>query len=831
MARSQFSSKKPLKESIFFEETIIKNTRKDLELLSNIIDNLPISIYWKNIEGIYLGSNERMLKLVKEKKIEGKKDPDLLFMKDFQNLRDVEEKVIKSGKIQKTEQTFILHSRKKIILSIEVGPLFNKNKEITGVLGVLVDITNHKKLEEPLKESKDQAEFILKNIVANMPAHVYWKDKNGVYLGCNNRQAQSLGLKKGTQVIGKTDFDLPWPKESAKAFRENDIRIMQSGKTEVFEEKIIINGKEGIALSHKTPLRNKTGEIVGILGISIDITDRKAAEEALKKAKELAEAANQAKSKFIANMSHDIRTPMNGVIGIADILKREGTTKKDKEYGQIIYSSAQILLHLLNDILDLIQINDLTEENIKYDVIDLRQILNNLKELILPSLKTKNIHFELNISSDVPNSIISDRVKLDRILLNIVSNSIKFTDKGTISVNVKVVNKVGTKYTLEFIISDTGIGIQKSEIHKIFDLFYRAIPSHEGTYEGHGIGLYIAKKFVQTLKGKIKVKSEVGHGTSFFFQLPVLIGSSENNLSYDPLATKIIPGTKIKKDSSELTHNISKNKSGRYKVLLIEDDILAQKVGQYYLESENLEVHTTPTAEMAIKMVKTLPFDLIISDIGLPGLNGSEFAVLIRYWEKITNKKPMPIIGLSAHSSKSVKEEAINAGINAVLTKPLNDQKIKEIISLLENTKKGSVSNKIQDKSVLGTELPDTEKELFQLDKVPLFDEKNAIDKMGNKKTLIGVLLVLIKETIPEELSKLKAAHHQKDWNQIQKLAHKLKGGALYCGTTRMFYASHYLEKYRLGENDKILEKLYTQLIRVLNQTHDTIEEYVRLQS
>ncbi len=156
-------------------------------------------------------------------------------------------------------------------------------------------------------------ELALQNIVANMPGHVYWKDTEGVYLGCNNRQARSLGLTRAEEVVGKTDFDLPWGGDSAQRFRENDLRIMESGKTETVEEPAIVDGKPAIVLSQKTAIIDDNGDSIGILGISVDITYQKEMERALILAKEKAEASDGLKTDFIHNMEHDIRTPFTGV--------------------------------------------------------------------------------------------------------------------------------------------------------------------------------------------------------------------------------------------------------------------------------------------------------------------------------------------------------------------------------------------------------------------------------------------------------------------------------------------------------------------------------------
>ena len=235
---------------------------------------------------------------------------------------------------------------------------------------------------------KDElSEIILESILYYMPSHVYWKDRDGIYLGCNKRQAQTLGFEDSSGLIGKTDFDLPWPKESAEEFRKNDLHVMESGKPYSAEESFHFNGKETMVHSEKIPIREKDGSIVGVLGISTDITE-------LSEAKKRAEAANQAKSEFIANMSHDLRTPMTGVMGM---LEEIGQLANDitnapedavsiagsmKEYVDIGKGSTDQLLNLFNEILETIKLDSGKREKIESHfnlVDDINSVANLLR--------------------------------------------------------------------------------------------------------------------------------------------------------------------------------------------------------------------------------------------------------------------------------------------------------------------------------------------------------------------------------------------------------------------------------------------------------------------
>lgn len=523
-------------------------------------------------------------------------------------------------------------------------------------------------------------------LLRQLPLYVFWKNRDCVYLGCNDAFAQSLGLNSPDDIIGKTDYDLSTTREESDFYRSVDKQVMETGipRLNIEEPQTLPDGTRIVLLTSKVPLYDKHNKIIGVLGIYNDITERKKIEDKLRISMEKAEAASQAKSKFIANMSHDIRTPMNGVIGLADILKREADSPKDREYATQIYSSAKKLLNLLNDILEIIEVNDLSEKNLHIQEINLIELIQDLKQLILPSANSKKIDFRVGFDNSIP-LILSDPVKIDRILLNIIANSLKFTDKGQITLKVEKEIIDEQNLLVRFIVSDTGIGIPENERDKIFDFFYRANPSYQGNYEGYGVSLYIVKKFVDLLRGRISVRSEEGKGTRFTVEIPAKY--------LDAKPTPMTNESQYVQDSFEQsildTLNFDEKQTIEgAKILLIEDDLIAQKIGVSFLKAAGYELQIVASAEMALKMVKSLPFDLIITDVGLPGLSGDEFAVLVRYYEKLEKKKRIPIVGLSAHSSIQKRQDCLDVGMDLVLTKPLDNKGLQAIGKLLKAKKK-----------------------------------------------------------------------------------------------------------------------------------------------
>lgn len=270
------SEKKPeVKTSDSKESSAPPTLEANPSILASIFKGLPGNIYWKDKNGVYLGCNDNMLKMTGMKSIIGKTDFEMPWAASAETIRNNDLKVMALNSSLELEEAGTIANGQQVVVLTRKTPLRDDKGNVIGIVGVSLNITKRKKQEADLRSSQEKTQSTLENILAHMPGHVYWKDKNGVYLGCNNRQAQNLGFQFGYEIVGKTDFDLPWGENQAELFRQNDLHIMQTGETEIIEEKAQIDGKKAIVLSHKSPMRNKKGEITGVLGISIDITDRK----------------------------------------------------------------------------------------------------------------------------------------------------------------------------------------------------------------------------------------------------------------------------------------------------------------------------------------------------------------------------------------------------------------------------------------------------------------------------------------------------------------------------------------------------------------------------
>lgn len=360
----------------------------------------------------------------------------------------------------------------------------------------------------------------LVNIINCTPGSLYWKDRHGHYLGCNQFMVDTSGLKTVNDIVGKTDFDL-WP-DYAQKISENDNQVMQTGETLFTEETVkIASGKLMYFTGVKMPLRDESNNIIGVIGNSLDITALKMAEEELKLAKDEAEKSNQLKTEFIRNMEHDIRTPFSGIYSMTKILEEQETDKEKKMWLSSIAECAKQLLDYCNGILDFskLESGNLTLLSKKFD---LRQLTNDVAALEKPPAEIKNLYFMIDYADSLPSIFVSDPYRIQRILINLTSNAVKFTEKGYVKISIKLAKQINDKQViLKICVEDTGIGIPPDKQNAIYEKFSRLSPANKGFYKGSGLGLTIVKQLIEELNGEIEVKSEPNKGSCFTCLVPM----------------------------------------------------------------------------------------------------------------------------------------------------------------------------------------------------------------------------------------------------------------------------------------------------------------------
>ncbi|WP_156302899.1 sensor histidine kinase, partial [Methylogaea oryzae] len=383
--------------------------------------------------------------------------------------------------------------------------LCRANAEITA--GLRAEVERHR---QTMLE-RERSQNLLTLVLDTIPARVFWKDRDGVFLGCNRAFARDAGVDEPSQLVGKTDYDMGW-RAQAERYREDDRAVIESGQAKLyFEEQQPRDDGIFWLETSKIPLTGADGEIIGVLGTYEDITARKRIETELVRAKELAEQASQAKSEFLSRMSHELRTPLNAVLGFGQILADEEPdqplTLDQKDCVEHIVNAGQHLLHLVNDILDLAKI-EAGAIHLAPELIDIDELLQECLDIIRPQAAQRGI----SLIEPAPGggTVSADRTRLRQVLLNLLSNAVKYNrPEGAIRVSVQpLAGKV------RLAVEDTGQGMTPEQLSGLFEAFNRLGAERSGT-EGAGIGLVITKRLVEAMGGSIGADSRAGVGSTF----------------------------------------------------------------------------------------------------------------------------------------------------------------------------------------------------------------------------------------------------------------------------------------------------------------------------
>jgi polar amino acid transport system substrate-binding protein len=547
-------------------------------------------------------------------------------------------------------------------LHVEVStfPIKEDDGAIKQVVHVARDITERKIAEEKIKNSEKS----LAQIIDFLPDPTWVIDNDGQVVRWNRAMEKLLGISAG-DMVGKGDYEYALPfygerrpvlidlvKEWNPAYEEKYIAVKKIDENLVAESYHPELGDGGLYLSATAGLLyNAAGEITGAIESLRDITERKQMEGELIEAKQAADEANQAKGDFLANMSHEIRTPMNAVIGMSHLALKTDLTAKQSDYLNKIQSSANNLLGIINDILDFskIEAGKMDMEAVDFNLDD---VLDNLANLVTVKAREKE---ELEVlfapAGDVPRNLVGDPLRLGQVLTNLANNAVKFTASGEIVVTIDKVKQKDDRVTLQFSVSDSGIGMTAEQMGKLFQSFSQADTSTTRQYGGTGLGLAISKNLVALMGGEIWVESQKGEGTTFIFTANFGLG----------------------KEKAHRQSTLSTDLRG-LKVLVVDDNATSRAILKDLLESLSFSVSLCASGEEAIteieNAVRNGPFELVMMDWKMPGMDGIETATRIKSHPDLA-KKPA-IILVTAYGREGVMQKADKAGLDGFLLKPVN---------------------------------------------------------------------------------------------------------------------------------------------------------------
>lgn len=525
---------------------------------------------------------------------------------------------------------------------------------VDGLVQIIRSALRYHKLSREKQKAQYDLEILeinLKTIIESSSVILFQIDRIGIF---DLLEGEASNFLKSDQksVIGKSIFEI---------YKDNHsfIEIIKSTLSGNKVKNTIQIGKFIFDIDC-TPIVRNQNNIIGVHGVVKDATQRALIIEQLIEAKLEAEKTAKVKDTFLANMSHEIRTPISAIIGFTDLLLDQKLVGDQHEYVNSIKLASENLLVIINDILDFskIEAGKLTVKNASFN---LKELMGSLKKVLKPQAKTKNVNLLFDFDEKVPDWIMGDVVRLHQILLNLICNALKFTNKGWVGVLITCKRQTKDEVLLSFKIVDTGIGIPQEKLAAIFESFTQVNSDPSREYGGTGLGLTIVKRLIELQNGHIEVQSEVNKGTTFTFELEFSLVPEK-----DREVVKASPGF------VDETLLIDK------KILLVEDNDMIQVLAKKHLESWKLKVDVVNNGKLAIEIIEKDDYDLILMDIRMPEMNGFETTKKIR--SKNSSLAKIPVIAMTAHAFEKEKEKCLAVGMNDYISKPFKPAILKEKI-------------------------------------------------------------------------------------------------------------------------------------------------------
>jgi PAS domain S-box-containing protein len=755
----------------YHAQQIKSHRRAELEVLNQknfmneVFNYLPINLFIKHIDGkyIYINKSAERTTGVSAKEAEGKTVHDLFpkesaerFAADDMEVIDTNMPILRQYELQIGGSRRHLLTGKKLVTTADKKAF---------LIGFSIDITQNVLAGKTIVEQKK----FYAQIFNTVPNSIYIKDQQGNYLLVNEAVAK-LFDSTPNQILIEGIENRDGYQIDGQLNNETDAKVLETGDTIEYEEALVLpGGEKKWFLTTKKPLPDENGNI-RILGISIDITDRKNHSDELLKAK-------QAKEQFLANMSHEIRTPINGIVGMVNLLDEIPTTGEQKKYLSAIKASSQNLQVIINDILDLsaVESGSLRFEQIGFN---LKEMLGSLVNSFSYAAKQKGITITLNYDPYIDEVLIGDPVRLNQVITNLVGNAVKFTTHGYVKVYALKAGegRLGGKF--QFIVDDSGIGISEDKVKKVFENFEQGDVSINRKYGGTGLGLAIARQLVEAQNGKIYWTPKSGKGTKFVVELEFQIGTKAD------LDQNVNSSTGNDQDPTGF--NLS-----NCNILVVEDNEVNMLYTRKTLENWHCHPDEAKNGLIALEKLKEKNYDLILMDVRMPEMDGFEASKFIR-----ANFEPpasqIPIIALTANAIEGDNKKCIEAGMNDYIAKPFRAETLRnKIMSLIKM--KGQ-TNEAESYVPL---------EEGTGSKVDLSYLRQMSD---NDQDFINEMIKSFVAQTPNDLDKISEFFANKQYDELAGIIHKVKPSITFMGINDLKDLVLEIEEHAKNKLGEILE-------------------------
>ena len=641
------------------QHRIAEELQHERDRLRILIDNLPDIIFIKDSDYRLVTVNQGFLRqfdVESEEDVIGKTDFDLSPTELAREYREDDRRVIEDGiaLYNREERAAQPDGELRWILTTKI-PLRDPQGRAVGLVGICHDISQRKAAEVALKES----ESLYHTLADNLPISLIRKDLDGKITYVNKQVCELLEISPD-DALGKTDYDL-FPRELADKYREDDRRVAETGEIFADIEENRSEDRSFFFEVRKTPIRDRTGEIVGTQVIFWDVTARQQALKDLAEAKEAAEAANRAKSEFLANMSHEIRTPMNAVIGMTGLVLDSKLSPQQQDYLETVRDSAESLMAIINDLLDFSKIESGKVE-LEQQPFEIREWLGDAMKALGIRAYSKQVELAYQVDAHIPSFIVGDGLRLRQVIVNLVGNSIKFTEAGEVVLSVELLAERDDELDLKFSVRDTGIGISPEHREKIFSAFEQADMSTTRRFGGTGLGLAISSRLVSLMRGTLEVDSEPGVGSTFRFSATFGMPTGEEARVAPPDISRLIG----------------------LRVLIVDDNATNRRIVEEMCRNWQMQPVSVADAETALTIAKSAaeknePFQLVLTDGSMPDVDGFALSEQILGDPGLESTVVMMLSSLDRQGDTTRCEEL---GVSAYLLKPIKQSDLFDAIVL-----------------------------------------------------------------------------------------------------------------------------------------------------
>jgi PAS domain S-box-containing protein len=687
-------------------------------------------------------------------------------------------KIVLSGEI--IEEVQLRRQRKdgsEIDISVSAAPLRGRSGRVTGLVALVADITERKRTEQALRDSEQR----LRTVIDNADAVLWAIDKEGVFTLSEGRGLAALGLRPG-EVVGRSVYKLYGDNsEIVEATRRSLAGEPAGGLHEVagqyFEARYF-------------PSTDPAGAVTGAIGVAVNVTARSLLETELRAARDAAEAANRAKNQFLAKMSHEMRTPLHGMLGMTQLLGRTQLTKQQRAYVRDLEISAESLNRLIDDILDLSRI-EAGKLAIRSQPFSLRQVIGEAVAGYRSAVREKSLRIEQVLSEDLPEVILGDPLRVRQVLLNLLGNAIKFTERGGVRLDVRVLEAEGERGTLEFSVTDTGMGIPAGDLERIFAPFEQGDASLTRVTGGSGLGLAICRQLVGLMGGELWAESEVGSGSAFHFTLPYL-ARTDRVAETEPRPSAVCrtaPG------ASPLS------------ILVAEDHAVNRQFIKALLGKMGHRVTAAVNGREAVEKWRAGVFDCILMDVQMPELDGESAIQRIREEERRTGTH-VPIFALTAHALPGDRERFLASGTDGYLPKPLRVAELEAVLAGLGGPPPVAPGDAVT---------PGPE------DRV-VFDRQYQRENFAGDEEALQELLAMFRRDLTAKMEQASASFASGNLEKTRRVVHGVKGIAGTVGASAVWWGARQFLEASGTKQDRELSAAFERLSLAVQQTLSALE-------